>query len=341
MTLPALFAERLDTYATDKSFLAADIGGTKTRLGLFKPGEAGLITVKEQTYRTRDFSQPVHMIKDFLASEEETPDKICLGVAGPVKDGSVKLTNAGWEINTAAIASSFGKVPVYLLNDLEASAYGIASLKNTDFSVLHKGQSGSKGNMAVIAPGTGLGEAGLYWDGTLHHPFAAEGGHCDFAPRTALDIELFCWLQQKLGHVSWERVISGPGIQTIFQFLTEVKKKEVSGRLLDEMEKQDAAGLISQNSGSCPVCEETMQTFFRYLAYESANLVLKLKAVGGIFIGGGIIPKNQHLLNKETFLSHFSDFGRLSWLLEDTPITIISNPDTALWGAAYFAALKE
>jgi glucokinase len=229
---------------------------------------------------------------------------------------------------------------VLLINDLEATAYGLSGTGQTDITVIHSGDKNISGNMCVIAPGTGLGEAGLYHDGRHYHPFATEGGHAGFSPVTETDIELYYYLEKIYGHVSWERLISGPGIIHIYQFLRNIKKRKVPHWLAEKLTHGEEAAVISQYAADqqCGICAETMSMFFRYLAVESANLVLKLKATGGLFIGGGIVPKVRYLVNRDEFMKNFLDAGRMRRLLKKVPVKIILDDRTALKGAALYGA---
>ena len=316
--------------------LAGDIGGTKTNMALFSYDGKTFSLLKEEKYRTKDYSDLGKMIADFL-SGDETPDSMCFGVAGPVLNGKVKITNVPWGIDSNEITKLYNNIPVHLINDLETTAYGLAVLEEKDLHIIHPGKH-TPGNYGIIAPGTGLGEAGLYWDGKTAHPFPTEGGHCDFAPRREPDLEMYTWLHRKFGHVSWERLISGPGIFTIYEFLRDVKEMDVPAWFTDKMlAHDDAPALISENADNVPICAETMNLFLRYLATEAANLALKVKATGGIFIGGGIMPKNLKLIDNHTFIKWFHDFGRMKHVLEDIPVKVILNDKTALLGAAWYA----
>lgn len=318
------------------TLLAGDIGGTKTNMALYSYDGTTFTLLKEDKFRTKDYSDLGKMIADFL-SGNKTPDRMCFGVAGPVLNGKVKITNVPWGIDSNEIAKLYNNIPVHLINDLETTAYGLAVLEEKDLHIIHESKH-TPGNWGIIAPGTGLGEAGLYWNGKNAHPFPTEGGHCDFAPRTEQDLEMFTYLKRKFGHVSWERLISGPGILTIYEFLRDVKEMDVPAWLTDKMlAHDDAPALISENADNVPICTETMNLFLRYLATEAANLALKIKATAGIFIGGGIMPKNLKLIDTHAFLRWFHDFGRMKHLLEDIPIKIILNDKTALLGAAWYA----
>lgn len=315
--------------------LAADIGATKTNIAICHWDGAGFFIEKEAAYKTKNFSGIGSLINEFVGNTE-MPGKISLAVAGPVQDDKVTLTNINWQIDGRETSRDL-KRPVLLINDLEAAAYGLAVLNDRDIHCLHPGAKNAKGNVAIIAPGTGLGEAGLYFDGNNYHPFATEGGHSSFAPRTNMDIELYQFLRKSFEHVSWERLVSGPGICAVYDFLVHVKEREEPAWIREKMLVHDKATVISENAGECDVCKETMDLFVRYLAEESASLVLKLKATGGLFIGGGIVPHLIHSIHEDYFLKYFSGFGRMKNLLQSVPVNILLNKKVPLLGAAYFA----
>lgn len=321
------------------TILAGDIGGTKTNLALVQFTSESFSILKESKYTTKDFNHAWEIIDKFL-SGDKSPDRMCFGVAGPVHGGKVKITNVEWQLDSADLSGHLSNKPVYLINDLEATAYGLAMLEEKDILTVFEPPQMIDGNIALIAPGTGLGEAGLYWDGNHYHPFATEGGHCDFAPRTETDTELYLHLHSKFGHVSWERLVSGNGIIDTFSFLRDKKDWDVPSWLAEKMLTQDPAAVISRYAEEVPVCRETISLFFRFLAAETSNLALKLKATGGVYIGGGIVPKNIRLLDRDIFLTTFRDAGRMKLLLETIPVRIILNERTALLGAAYCGALN-
>ncbi len=246
-------------------------------------------------YASAEYNSLTSIIQHFLSDYDlALPDRISLGVAGPVLNGKVDLTNLSWVLDQAAIARDIGVEKVVMINDLEAMAYGLAGLTPDDLITIHPGKGQAIGNMAIIAPGTGLGQAGLFWNGSAYFPFPTEGGHCDFSPRTDLDMDLCKYLQQNDGVVSWEKVAAGPAITSIFTFLRDVKKRDVPAWLSEQLtsEKDDSA-VISQAAlhNKAAICVETMDLFIRYLARETSNLVLKMKATGGVFLGGGIPPR--------------------------------------------------
>ena len=337
--LPLLFSDSDKNKAHNFLVLAGDVGATKTNLALYRMNEDEALMLKEDNYKSQQYKSITEITDDFLKGQPH-PEACCIGVAGPVFKGKVKLTNLSWEMDSNEIVEHTKIAKVSLINDLEANAYGLAMLTDKDTLVIHKGSATPSGNAAIIAPGTGLGEAGLYFDGKLFHPFATEGGHSDFAPRDKTDFELYEYLQNKFGHVSNERVICGPGILNIYQFLKEEKKLEEPRWLTDEIYKSDAAAVISKHVGQCALCDETMRLFICFLAHESANLVLKMKAIGGLFIGGGIAPQLIPLFEKYQFNNFFISSGRMNSLLKKVTVSIILNTKTAMLGAAYYAATK-
>ena len=280
------------------------------------------------------------MVREFHTDELPRIDGICLGVAGPVTQGKVLGTNFPWAIDSEQISRELHIRSVSLINDMEANAYGLAALQEKDFETLKYGPR-IPGNAALISPGTGLGEAGMFWDGSHYHPFACEGGHCDFSPRNKLDIRIFQHLQQKYAHVSWERLLSGPGILDLYLFLRGISGIREPQWLSDQMSQEDPSATITKTAldGKDSVCVETLDLFIRFLAIEAAQLALKFKATGGIYIGGGIMPKILAGVKREIFYNNFIQSGRLNSLLEMVPVKVILNEKTALLGAAYYGAM--
>jgi glucokinase len=340
-SIPMAFPRRSQLAEKSVSVLAGDVGGTKTNLALFKASHQQVELVQEATYPSSKYPSCIDIVKDFLQiSRIERPDRICLGVAGPVIQGKVEITNLSWDLDKRDITSATGVADVSLINDLEATAYGLAGLGEEDFIDIVKGSATAGGNIAIIAPGTGLGEAGLYWDGSSYHPFPTEGGHTDFCPRTSLDIELMQFLQKKYPVVSWEKVIAGPGIVDIYEFLCQLRNRQKPGWLEQAMSQDDPSAVISEAALAerDPECIETMQLFVRFLARESSNLVLKMKATGGLYLGGGIPPKISALLQQNVFYDNFLDNDRMQNLVKKVPVRIILNNKTALIGAALYGA---
>lgn len=318
-------------------FLAGDIGGTKTRLALVEVCGTRVDVVHEVSYPSAEYATFEALLGEFLVTVE-VPARAAFGIAGPVQGRVVQTTNLPWRIDADALERQFG-FGCALLNDLEATALGIPALDETDFLTLQAGAVDACGNAAVIAAGTGLGEAGLYWDGRQHQPFATEGGHASFSPSDELEMTFFLYLQQHFGHVSWERVVSGMGIVSLYQFLCLYRKAETPQWLADEM-SSDAAAAISSAAlaGKDELCVEVLQHFVRLYGAEAGNLALKVMSRGGLYLGGGIAPKILPLLQDGRFLDAFLNKGRMRPLLEAMPVRVILNDRTALLGAALQAA---
>ena len=321
--------------------LAGDVGGTKTNLALFQIEAGDLVPLKEKSYPTKKYKSFLEMVSIFHTDDMPRINGICLGVAGPVTQGKVYGTNFPWAIDSEEISRELHIRSVSLINDMEANAYGLAALQDKDFETLMYG-SKIRGNAALISPGTGLGEAGMFWDGSHFHPFACEGGHCDFSPRNELDIKVLQYFRKKYEHVSWERLLSGPGILDLYLFLRQISGKKEPEWLRNEMSKGNPSATITGTAmeGKDSVCVETLDTFIRFLAIEAAQLALKYKATGGIYIGGGILPKIITGINREIFYNNFVQSGRLNALLEMVPVKVILNEKTALLGAAYYGAMS-
>lgn len=320
----------------DIRVIAADVGGTKTYLALFQMIDNELTLVREAVFASQEYPSFGRIVRDF--QKEETPaDTLSIGFAGPVLKNAAKATNLSWMIDGEHLKEELNINQVLILNDLEASAFGLAALNEDDLITIHKGNTEKKGNAAIIAPGTGLGEAGMFWDGTELHPFATEGGHTDFGTRKEIDIELYKYLHKKYEHVSWERVVSGMGIFELYKFLLQYRKTAETPWMQEKIALGNAAAAISFGAkNGCPISEETFSLFWRYLAEESSNLALKLKATGGLFIAGGIAPKNLDVFNQKIFLNHFYEAGRLRPMLQEIPVHIVLNEKIGLLGAALY-----
>ncbi len=319
--------------------LAGDIGGTKTRLATVEVTGNRVHVLREANYASRDFATFDLLLTDFLSGEKSFVHA-AFGVAGPIDGRAVQTTNLPWRIDADALQQQFGFVRCTLLNDLEATAYGLPALGQDDLLILQAGRVNALGNAAVIAAGTGLGEAGLYWDGERHQPFATEGGHASFSPGNELEIALLQHLQQQHNHVSWERVVSGVGLLSLHEFLRQYRKVAMPGWLVDEMRHSDAAVVISKAAlaGRDEICSETLNCFVRLYASEAGNLALKVMSRGGVYLGGGIAPKILPLLTDGVFLDTFLNKGRMRHLLEAMPIRVILNDRAALYGPALRAA---
>ncbi len=320
--------------------LVGDIGGTKTGLALAEVSGDQVHLTGAARYPSREHADLADIVRRYL---DETGAMVGAGsfaIAGPVVERRSKTTNLPWTVDAAALERALGFAHVHLLNDLEAVAWGVAALGTDDLAELQPGEpSGSGGNACVVAAGTGLGEAGLYWDGSRHHAFATEGGHTDFAPTDEREFALLNHLQQRFGRVSWERVVSGMGIGNLYAFLVEWHQAEHPPTVARAIAEQGdlPAAVAEAAAGGCPVCAETMALFARLYGREAGNMGLKLMALGGVYLGGGIAPKNLDLLRRGDFLKGFADKGRMRPLMERMPVRVILNQRTPLLGAARFA----
>src|SRR5262245_42094450 len=319
-------------------FVAGDIGGTKTVVALFEESGGSLALVRDETFKSREHKSLEEILGKFLKGE-----KLKAGCfAGAVIEGKAQTTNLPWSLDEKALARAVGAPRAKLLNDLEAAAYGMLYLKPDELVSLnpHAGAP-RKGNVAVIAAGTGLGEAMLHWDGQNHHPLASEGGHCDFAPRTDVEIDLLRYLRDKFkGHVSYERVLSGPGYMNVYEFLRDRGYHPETPSLREKLKASEVpSATITQLglAGEDALCASTNDLFCAIYGAESGNLALKCVAVGGIYVGGGIAPKMLKALQKGGFLEGFLDKGRFANLMKSLPVFVSMNPRAPLIGAAHYA----
>jgi glucokinase len=320
--------------------LAGDVGGTNARLAFFDVTNGQLRLVSASVFPTREYAGLDQIVSKFVDTSNIHPDAACFGVAGPVRNGRVEASNLPWIIESKRLADELKLETAVLINDLVANAWGISALDPEDVVSLNQVKGNPVGNQAVISAGTGLGEAGLYWDGAKHHIFASEGGHSDFAPRDELEMDLFRYLSGRYGHVSCERVVSGPGLVNVFRFLRDTGRGTEPQWLTDEMRQADPAAAISRTGldGSCPLCVQALDLFVSVFAAEAGNLALKLMATGGVYVGGGIAPKMLAKLSGPLFMHAFVGKGRMQPLLEAIPVKVITNDKTALIGAARCAA---
>jgi glucokinase len=316
--------------------LAGDIGGTNARLAFFDVIDGHFRLVSASVFPSREYAGLDQIVSKFVDTAKVHPDAACFGVAGPVRNGRVEASNLPWIIESQRLADELKLEKAVLINDLEANAWGIATLDPKDVVALNQVKGNPVGNQAVISAGTGLGEAGMYWDGSRHHIFATEGGHADFAPRNELEIDLFRYLSGRYGHVSCERVVSGPGLVNVFHFLRDTGRGTEPQWLTDEMAHADPAATISRAAlgGKCALCEQALDLFVSVFAAEAGNLALKVMATGGVYLGGGIAPKMVAKLSGPLFMQAFAGKGRMQPLLEAMPVKVITNDQTALMGAA-------
>lgn len=288
---------------------------------------------------SRSYPGLEQIAREFLQRQGTQVSRACFGVAGAVRNERCHATNLPWIIDAAALSRSLEIQSVYLLNDLEANAYGLKVLGPNELLLIQKGDPLQRGNQALISAGTGLGEAGLYWDGHEHRPFACEGGHTDFAARNNLEQELFVYLKKKFGHVSYERIVSGPGLHSLYQFLIDTHREAPNRDVQEQMKHKDPSSVISEwgMKDLDPACVHALDWFVSVYGAEAGNVALKFMSLGGLFIGGGIAPHILDKLKSGLFLSSFLDKGRFKPLLESIPIWLVLNDDAALLGAAAYA----
>ncbi len=323
----------------DGLILAGDVGGTKTQLGLFEHSAGNLKLVREHRYATAEFDSLEAVCANFIGAG--VVNAACVGVPGPIIDGRGHATNVPWQLSTATLSRALNGVPVRLLNDLTAIAYGMVHLEPAEFVVLHRAENPPQhGNIAVIAAGTGLGESALVWEGDKYYAVASEGGHSDFAPHGTEQIELLRFLTGEFGHVSYERVLSGPGLWNIYSFLRLESHVEEPAWLKAEIAAGDPSAAVSEAAlaGRDPVCVHALTMFCDIYGSEAANLALKVLALGCVYLGGGIAPKILPMLTGGAFVKGFLAKGRLNEILKRIEVRVALNPATGLLGAAHYAA---
>jgi glucokinase len=322
--------------------LAGDIGGTNARLAYFQSQNGHLRLISERVFPSREYRELGEIVSKFLKDAATRPEAACFGIAGPVRNGRVETSNLPWVIEQSLLAKQIQLPATLLMNDLEAIAWGIGALTPLDLIPLSR-VAQAVGNQAVIAPGTGLGEAGLFWNGSQHQVFACEGGHVDFAPQGDLQIELLRFLASRYEHVSYERVLSGPGLVNVYEFLRTKGCIDEPDGIAVHPDQGDAAAAISRAAldGSNPLAEQALNLWISVYGAEAGNLALKTMATGGIFLGGGISPKILPKLSGPLFMRAFLDKGRLRPLLESIPVHVITNDKAGLFGAARCAAAES
>jgi glucokinase len=336
---------------TTSTILAGDVGGTKIYLGLFEDDGKELRLAREASFPTAQAGGLEEVVDRFLAQDRARLGAVAFGFAGPIQEGVAWMTNVPWPVNGPALAGHLGLKRVGMLNDMEAMGYGALALPPDRFAVLNPGRPDPDGNGVLIAAGTGLGEAilaaggnasdggGLGGDGDWR-PLPSEGGHASFAPEGPLQEELLAWLRARLhGHVSWERVLSGPGLVGIYKFLRETGRGEDDDRVARRMEAEDPAPVISELAlaGQSPLCEQALATFVAIYGAEAGNLALTGLATGGVYLGGGIASKILPALQLPIFMEAFTAKGRLAGLLRAMPVKVMLDPKAPLYGAARYA----
>ena len=322
--------------------LAGDIGGTNARLAYFQPQNGRFQLVSERVFPSREHRGLGEIVTQFLDESGTRPEAACFGIAGPVRNGRVETSNLPWVIEQSVLANQIHLAATLLINDLEASAWGIGALGMEDLVTLNPGAGAVGGNQAVIAPGTGLGEAGLFWDGNRHLVFACEGGHTDFAPHGELQIELLRFLTKRFGHVSYERILSGPGLVNVYEFLCASGCGKPMLELTAAMQTGDPAAAISRAavSGKDSLAEKALDLWIAVYGAEASNLALKIMSTGGLFLAGGISPKILPKLKGSLFMEAFLEKGRMRTLVAAIPVHVITNEKAGLLGAARCAAVR-
>lgn len=323
------------------NLLVGDIGGTNVRLALFEATGTELQLLVERGYASREHRGLAEILERFLEESFFHGDRLCLGVAGPVRDGRCQVTNLPWAVDVRALATRLRIKQAWLLNDLEALAHGLPALAPRDLAVLATGEERPEGNVALIAAGTGLGEAGLLWDGVGWRPFATEGGHAGFAPESELESELARYLRRRGGRVTWERVLSGPGLVNLFEFFLARGGAVAPEWFVEAREQGDPAAAISAAAadGRSHEALYALDLFVRLYGSEAGNLALRMKATGGVYLGGGIAPKLLGRLQSATFLEAFRGKEPMRELLERIPVRVITHRSASLLGAARYALL--
>lgn len=347
--------------------LAGDIGGTKTNLALYDWTGERVEPVRLESFHSADYKSLEEILEEFVrppapptpleeleASQAEDggdrpappqPEPValgaaCFGVAGPVIDNHCHTTNLPWVVDGPTIAKRFDIPRVQLLNDLEATAYGVLMLRPDEVEVLNQGTPPRKRQaLALIAAGTGLGEAILFWDGKSYRPMPSEGGHTDFAPNNDNEIELLRYLRSQYLHVSYERVLSGPGLQAVYEYLRDTKKNEPTW-LAEKVKAGNPAAEIAEAGlkGQAEIAKQALDLFASIYGAEAGNLALKALSLDGVYIGGGIAPKLIAKLKDGTFMKAFTNKGRYKRLLSNMPVKVVMNQHAALLGAASVAA---
>jgi len=321
--------------------LAGDIGGTKTNLGIYSPEKGAREPLVESTFPSLKYPNLETLAREFLDQVDVTVDSASFGVAGPVVKGQVKTTNLPWVIDEAHLRKTLRLNSVRLLNDLEAIAYGVPIVASEDLHTLNEGVAILGGTLAVLAPGTGLGEAFLTWNRTRYQAHPSEGGHADFGPTNPIEIDLLQYLHDKFGHVSYERICSGNGLPNIYAFLKDRGYAKESPWLAEQLGTEADPTPIIVNAAldkerSCELCIATLRIFVSVLGAEAGNLALKVLATGGTYLGGGIPPRIVPALEDKDFMESFTGKGRFSELLSRIPVHVILNPKIALIGAACY-----
>ena len=329
----------MENLENSKFVLAGDIGGTQTRVGLFQWGKHRPVLKIMETFPSKNSSSLEDIIDQFMSTHRAPITHACFGIAGPVMNGHSNTTNLPWKISEDRIKNRFDWRHVYLINDLTATAIAVSFLNSREVLSLNRARRRDEQNIGLIAPGTGLGQALLVMKDRAYIPVASEGGHVDFAPNHKLEALLWKHLHDRFGHVSLERVISGPGLYNIYTWLTSSGRYREPPWFAQKIKNQDPAKIISEAAikGKDPLCVEALNMFVSILGAAAGNLALTGMTTGGIYLGGGIPPKILPFLKKAHFIKAFQNKGRFRELLKNISVKVIINDRAALMGAAWYA----
>jgi len=328
----------------NKNLLVADLRKEQSVLGVYDC-ENGEITHRlEKSYATSEYSSFSQMAKSFIAEMNlETIQKFSIGVPGPVIAGKCETTNLPWSLDAETIKTELNLEKVYLINDLEATAYSLYDVYDSKFDIIHSSKDRRRGNVAILAPGNGLGEAGLFYDGTFLRPFATEGGHTEFSPRNDFEVQFYQFLTKIYGIVTWETVLSKEGLYNIYRFLRDVGRHEEEPWLTERLKSETFLSVFASEAREkrSRLVKLTLNMYLEFLAREANSLVLKLKATGGLIMTGEITDEMHDLIDHAKFYKNFKISDRMEHLLKDIPIYILRNSKGILEGAAYYGAFIE
>ena len=340
-----LFLPGISSEANDQiSLIAADLREEKTVIGLYATENRKIFLKVEKSYPTKEFNSFSAIVNQFIADHSlEGISKIAIGVPGPVIGGKSEPARLPWKLDTDEIKNATQINEVFLINDLEASAYGLEQVSEENLVKIHDSGNFTPGNAVLLAPGDGLGEAALFWDGCFLRPFATEGGHSEFSPRTNDEVEFYTFLQKIYGIVSWESVLSKGGLFNVYRFLRDVKRQVQPDWLTQEIEAGNFTEAIIRGAieKRDRICTMTIETFLVFLAREANSLVLKMKATGGLFLSGEIPVMLEQFINNSKFYKNFIISDKMEYILKDIPIYLVKDEKTIINGAALYAAFYK
>lgn len=325
--------------------ISSDLQEETTLLSFFVTENEKIIFEIEKEYKTQEFNSFSDIVKTFVSEHSlENIQRLAIGFPGPIINNQGVSQRLPWVMNTQEIAESTGISKVFLINDLEATAYGLADISDEELLVIHENENRVPGNVAILAPGNGLGEAGLFFDGKFLRPFATEGGHSEFSPRTNVEVEFYQFLNKIYGIVSWESVLSKAGLFNIFRFLRDEQRHPLSEKLIERLKSEDEFSKTIYQAAmedNEQICTIAINTYLEFLAREANSLVLKLKSTGGLLIGGELPFLFKDYLDKDRFHQKFLISDKMERLMKNIPIYMLLNESTILKGAAYYAAFSE